>query len=188
MAVQGNLLVASPYTTPLHLLDLRTISKPNQLIAKALTLFKQVRRDYATAPYTESFNWSHIIEALRVLVKEEYAYSWEQQNFYIIVFRSQIPPTTDRTHLATLDRLSHAGATESGGLLKYWFGTPDITGRNLATCVWRSRDDARKGGSGGDHVQAMRETTKLYTEWEVERLTLVIGEGVRHWEIVELPP
>ena len=52
--------------------------------------------------------------------------------------------------------------------------------------VWQSRDDARKGGSGVDHVQAMRETIKLYTEWNVERLSLIIGEGIRHWKIVEL--
>ncbi|MCJ1382137.1 hypothetical protein MMC17_005249 [Xylographa soralifera] len=188
MVVQENLLVVSPYTAPLHLLDLRTISKPNQLLAKALTLFKQVRRDYATAPYTESFNWAHIIEVLRAMVDKECAYSWEQQDFYIIVFRSQLPLATDRTHLAELDKLSHAGATESGGLLKYWFGVPDIDGRNLATCIWRSRDDARKGGSGVDHVRAMRETIKLYTEWNVERLNLTIGEGVRHWKIIELTP
>ncbi|MCJ1433947.1 hypothetical protein MMC27_003312 [Xylographa pallens] len=186
MVVQDNLLIASPYTTPPHLLDLRTISKPNQLLAKALTSFKQVRRDYATAPYAESFNWAHVIEALRVLVDEECAFSWDQQSFYIIVFRSQLPPATDQTHLANLDKLSHAGANQSGGLLKYWFGVPDVNGRNLATCVWRSRDDARKGGSGVDHVQAMRETMKLYTEWNVERLNLIIGKGVCHWEIVEL--
>ena len=134
MVVRDNLLVASPYTAPLHLLDLRTISKPNQLLAKALTSFKQTRHDYATAPYADSFNWAHVIEVLRTLVDEECAYSWEQQSFYIIVFRSQLPPTTDRTHLANLDRLSHAEATESGGLLKYWFGMPDVHGRNLATC------------------------------------------------------
>ena len=134
IAVQDNLLIASPYTTPLHLLDLRTISKPNQLLAKALTSFEQVRHDYATAPYAESFNWAHVIEVLRALVDKECAYSWEQQSFYIIVFRSRLPPATDRTHLANLDRLSHAGATQSGGLLKYWFGVPDVNGRNLATC------------------------------------------------------
>ena len=134
MAVQDNLLIVSPYITPQHLLDLRTISKPNQLLAKALTLFKHIRRDYATAPYAESFNWEDVIEVLRTLVDEDRAYSWQQQSFYIIVFRSQLPPSTERNHLANLDRLSHAEATESGGLLKYWFGMPDRDGRNLATC------------------------------------------------------
>ncbi|MCJ1403592.1 hypothetical protein MMC11_006815 [Xylographa trunciseda] len=184
-AVQDRFLVASPYTTPLHLLNLCTISEPNQLLAKALTSFKQVRHDYATAPYADSFNWTNVIEMLRALVEEERTYTWEQQSFYIIVFRSQLPQATDRTHLADLDRLSHVEATESGGLLKYWFGVPDINGRNLATCIWRSRDDARRGGSGEGHVRAMRETFKLYTEWKVERLNFIIGEGVRDWNIVE---
>ena len=134
MTLQDNLLIVSPYTTALHLLDLGTISEPNRLLAKALTLFKQVRHDYATAPYAESFNWAHVIGFLRTLVEAECTYDWEQQSFYIIVFRSQLPPATDRTHLAKLDRLSHAEAMESGGLLKYWFGVPDANGRNLATC------------------------------------------------------
>ena len=58
----------------------------------------------------------------------------------------------------------------------------------IAIGIWRSRDDACNGGSGAGHTQAMRETIKLYTEWKVERLNLIIGGGVRHWNIVEWAP
>ena len=128
------LLVVSPYTTKSHLLDLSTVSRPNQLLAHALTAMEVIRTDYATALYEEAFNWPNVILKLRTLLQEDSSYKWEKQSFYIVVFRSQIPPSTDRSHLGALDEAAHEEATASGGLLKYWFGTPDSAGRNLATC------------------------------------------------------
>ena len=61
-------------------------------------------------------------------------HQWPHQSFYIVVFRSRIPPTTSRLQLGELDERAHAEAMQSGGLLKYWFGVPDGEGRNLATC------------------------------------------------------
>ena len=130
---KDDLLVNSPYTSPHHLLRLGSIGKPQRLLAKALTAMAPTRDDYATVPYSDAFNWGSVASVLRSLVETE-SYTWKHQSFYIVVFRSQVPPTTDRTHLAALDKRSHAEAMESGGLLKYWFGTPDIDGRNMATC------------------------------------------------------
>ena len=127
-------LVVSPYTSPPHLLDLGTLNQPQRFLAKALTLFSQTREDYATAPYSTSFNWPTVITHLRNLTQQS-SHEWQHQRFYIVVFRSQIPPTTDRLELGELDQRSHAEATKSGGLLKYWFGMPDEDGRNLATCA-----------------------------------------------------
>src|SRR2546430_14201557 len=45
------LLVVSPYTTRPHLLDLRTVNNPCQLLALALTKMVPTREDYATAAY-----------------------------------------------------------------------------------------------------------------------------------------
>ena len=131
----GHHLVVSPYTTLPHLLDLRTLKEPQKLLAKSLTVLHSTREDYATAPYHQSFNWDAVIDQLRSLLDSS-NYQWNRQHFYIVVFRSQIPPTTDRTHLIELDQRSHAEATRSGGLLKYWFGLPDGNGRNLATCTF----------------------------------------------------
>ena len=129
----GHHLIVSPYTTSPHLLDLGTLEEPQRLLAKSLTLLQSTREDYATAAYHQSFNWDAVTDQLKSLL-EFSAYEWKHQHFYIVVFRSQIPPTTDRTHLIELDQRSHAEATKSGGLLKYWFGLPDENGRNLATC------------------------------------------------------
>ena len=129
-------LVNSPYSENCHLLDLGSIKTPQRLLAKALTVMTPIRDDYATAPYPEAFNWGTVFSVLRSLVDIE-RHAWKHQLFYIVVFRSQVPPTTDRSHLAVLDKRSHAEAMESGGLLKYWFGSPDTNGRNLATCNYQ---------------------------------------------------
>ena len=130
----GDHLVVSPYVTIPHLLDLRHLDESPKLLAKALTVLQSVREDYATAPYHLSFNWDAVAGQLKSLL-EISKYQWKRQQFYIVVFRSQLPPTTDRIHLGRLDQKSHAEATKSGGLLKYWFGLPDASGRNLATCT-----------------------------------------------------
>ena len=130
----GSLLQVSPYDDRQHLLDLSDVSYPNQLLAKALKELEATREDYATAAYRESFNWPVVIECLRSLLGVHKDFQWHKQSFFVVVFRSQIPLSTPRSHLMALDRFAHAEATAGGGLLKYWFGEPDDTGRNLATC------------------------------------------------------
>jgi len=179
---EKNLLVVSPYEEEPHLLDLNTLDPAHQLLAKALVCMKNSRDDYATAPYQASFNWPEIVDSLRHLVAAA-NFAWKETAFYIVVFRSQIPPTTVYADLGGLDQPAHAEAMESGGFLKYWFGTPDQNGRNLATCVWRSQDDARAGSVGPAHRKAAGATRTLYTEWKIERLRLLIKDSSRDWEI-----
>lgn len=134
----GDFLAVSPYTTLPHLLDLRPLEGSERLLAKALAVLEPVREDYATSPYAEAFNWDEVIDRLQSLMQlSKSGFEWKHQYFYIVVFRSQIPTTTDRRHLGELDQQSHAEATKSGGLLKYWYGLPDESGRNLATCKTR---------------------------------------------------
>ena len=200
---ERELLVVSPYTSRSHLLDLSTVNLECQLLARALVSMRPVRTDYATAPYDAAFNWSEVVANLgRSLLAEQRRFV--ETRFYIVVFRSQVPRSTDRSKLGVLDELAHEEAMESGGLLKYWFGTPDRNGRNLATCtaadahisysvtlltsvagVWRHREDARLGGAGPGHAKAMQETKALYTEWRVERLSLNISRGAQSWTITK---
>lgn len=128
-------LIVSPYNDEPHLLDLKRLDTPNQLLAKALTIFKPVRDDYATASYTESFNWQAVVDLLRDLALAE-GYRWKRQKFYVVTFRSRLFPNIDQQRLHDLDVHSHREATASGGLLKYWFGTKDGEHRNLATCKY----------------------------------------------------
>lgn len=204
IAISGEeaLLVNSPYTCHPHLLHLESVGKPQRLLAKALTVMAPIRDDYATAPYIDAFNWSSVVSALKSLVVAE-SYEWKHQSYYIVVFRSQVPLSTNRSHLAALDKRSHAEAMESGGLLKYWFGTPDVNGRNMATCkphnqsaylrrnqlstsgIWRDRGDAKRGSIGQGHEEARRATINMYSEWKLERLTLEIGVNVESWTVVD---
>lgn len=133
-----HLLVVSPYTSRPHLLDLNTLNEAQQLLAKSLTVLSSIRADYATTPYIHAFNWPTVFNTLKGLATSS-NHTWQPQSFYIVVFRSRIPPTTSRLQLGELDQRSHAEATKGGGLLKYWFSVPDVDGRNLATCMRSSK-------------------------------------------------
>lgn len=114
---QPRFLQMSPYTEQAHLLDLQTLDEENGLLALALVKMKNTRDDYATAPYLDIFNWTEIIEHLRTLARET-NHHWRETSFYIVAFRSQIPPTTVYADLGVLDKAAHAEATASGGFLK----------------------------------------------------------------------
>ena len=113
----SNFLVVSAYKEHLHLLDLRTLDAPNQLLAKALVCMKNSREDYATADYEKSFNWSEVVDSVREIAAASNI-EWKEAAFYIVVFRSQIPPTTAYSDLGDLDKPAHAEAMKSGGFLK----------------------------------------------------------------------
>ncbi|KAI0594530.1 eukaryotic translation initiation factor 3 subunit-like protein [Biscogniauxia sp. FL1348] len=172
---EEHFLVVSPYTEKAHLLDLRTLDRENALLAQALTHMKCLRDDYATAPYTDTFNWSEIMEELGRLAQQS-GHRWRETSFYVVAFRSQIPPTTAYEDLGALDKAAHAEATASGGFLKYWFGSPDKDGRNLATCLWRSQEDAKKGGVGPGHRRAAAAARDLYSHWKIDRHRLIIRD------------
>lgn len=70
-------------------------------------------------------------------------------------------------------------------MTRYWFGSPDKTGRNLATCVWRNQHDARHGSVGPAHKKATAATRFLYSEWGIERLRLRITDDAEEWKISE---
>lgn len=108
----------SPYSELKHQLDLTTLDYENALLAKALSALDATREDYATAPYTESFNWTGVQARLKQLVSI-YGKPYQDTTFYIVAFRSQIKPSTDYSHLGDLDKAAHLEAVESGGFLKY---------------------------------------------------------------------
>ncbi|KAI1810412.1 hypothetical protein GGS20DRAFT_187927 [Poronia punctata] len=179
-----SLLTVSPYTDREHLLDLRTLDMENAILAQALVHLKSLRADYATAPYVDTFNWEQVVEQVKQIARER-EYRWRNTSFFVVAFRSQIPPTTVYEDLGVLDKAAHAEATASGGFLKYWFGSPDKEGRNLATCVWRSQEDAKKGGVGPAHRRAAMAARDLYSHWKIDRHRFTIHDDVESWEITD---
>ena len=130
-----DLLQASPYSDREHLLDLTALVKPLQLFAEALTAMRWTTPDFATAPYHQAFNWDSIMDIFsRAMRAECPGQTLDSLHFYVIVFRSRVNKHADRQLLGELDKAAHLEAVEGGGLLKYWFGSPNEVGRNLATC------------------------------------------------------
>ena len=135
--------VAAGYTTKrTHLIDLRTLDTCDQLLTKTLSYMSAVRQDYAhcsKARYIDVFNWDTLAATLRDLAVQD-GFTWPlQRRYHIIAFYSQLEPdmeaaTEAKYLLYKLDEASFEEAMEGGGLLKYWFGKPDGSLRNLATC------------------------------------------------------
>ena len=98
--------------------------------------------------------------------------------FYGVVFRSKRAPGSESTNLYQADKLAHEEAVTSGGLLMYFYGSPDPdTGVNLATCVWSSRDDARIASRLPMHRLAVEHARKAYAWFELERYAVVKRQG-----------
>lgn len=194
---QENPVVVSPYLTTPHLLDLRTLDLPSQLLATVLTYLQPLTPSYATTPYPLAFNWSDLLTIrLPRLIKSHppalIDTVWPSRTtttFFAVVFLSTRNPGIDSQLLGELDRESHAEAMASGGLLKYWFGSPDEERRNLATCIWRSPEDAIKGGRGPWHRKARDAAGGMYQIFTFGRMWLRLRrdgvEGVS-WEFEEL--
>ncbi|KAH8159191.1 hypothetical protein CIB48_g9066 [Xylaria polymorpha] len=107
-----DLLVISPYTEREHLLNLKNLDIENAILAQALVHLKCLRSDYATAPYIDTFNWREVVEQVKRLAQQN-EHRWKGSSFFVVAFRSQIPPTTVYEDLGTLDKAAHAEATAS---------------------------------------------------------------------------
>ncbi|KAJ9615149.1 hypothetical protein H2200_001223 [Cladophialophora chaetospira] len=173
-------LTVSPYLEDEHLLDLNSVDTPNRLLALALTELEAATPHYATVRYEDALDWDSLMSNLQSLAARE-GYKWTRNEFYVVEFRSRLKQDIDVDRLFRLDKESHIEATASGGLLKYWYGVPDESRRNLATCLWRSKEDAINGGKGPWHKQARAAIPEMYEQIDVKGLRLVIEDDVRSW-------
>ena len=101
--------------------------------------------------------------------------------FYCIAFYSRVKEAlVNDTKLASLlhyhDEKAHQEANQSGGLLKYWFGSyiDSPTRDNMATCIWNTYEEARRSGRGSEHAIAMKVSAQSYEMWNVRRFILDI--------------
>lgn len=129
----GRWIQASPYEEDCHLTDLEPLDVQSQLLALALMSLRSMDEHYRQNSYEEALNWSEVKRKLQALAADA-GIEWEARKFYVVEFRSTLKESIDVPLLYRLDKQSHQEAAESGGLLKYWYGTPDVKRRNLATC------------------------------------------------------
>jgi hypothetical protein len=116
-------LVQSPYTEPEHQLDLWTLDREGALVARALAALRAVTPAYAQTPYAAAFNWDDVAAKLRELAARDRrdgsgVAGFRESSYYVVAFRSQIPPETEYEDLGLLDKPAHAEAIASGGFLK----------------------------------------------------------------------
>ncbi|KAI5449666.1 hypothetical protein NCC49_004127 [Naganishia albida] len=115
----------------------------------------------------QTFNYPHL-PALPLEVKRKY---------YGVLFRSTRRPGSSSHSLYTADRLAHEEAVASGGLLFYWYGAPDENGDNVATCLWASREDARRASTSARHRVAAGLAKGVYERYELIRYVVERSEG-----------
>ncbi|RSH82748.1 uncharacterized protein EHS24_007742 [Apiotrichum porosum] len=125
---------------------------------QALHYFRPNDAQYAATEYNEAFNWDEL--ALPSNVEREW---------YGVVFRSRRRPESSSLSLYAADRAAHAEAVSNGGLVLYWYGVPDVTGLNLATCIWQSRSHAINAIAGPKHIEAMKQARGAYETYDLER-------------------
>ncbi|TXT15588.1 hypothetical protein VHUM_00091 [Vanrija humicola] len=143
---------------------------------QALHHFHPVDNHYASTEYPEAFNWRDLS------LPEDVEREW-----YVVVFRSRRRPESESLSLYAADRAAHAEAVANGGLILYWYGVPDHTGLNMATCIWQSRKHAVNAISGPKHMEAMKEAAGAYETYNLERWRLqkVLGSTklrLARWE------
>ena len=125
-----------------------------------------------------------------------------EREWYCVVFRSRRKAESSSLSLYQADREAHEEAVKNGGLVMYWYGVPDETGLNLATCIWQrqvvsrglygisannSRRHAIKAISGPKHLLAMRQAAGAYEVYDLERWILRKEAGfaelsLRKWD------
>lgn len=182
----------SPYFESGHLLDLNSLALNYQIISFSLqSLTPMAEGKYAFLAYIDAFNISTIVKLVR-----EYSHMLRYQipktKVYVIAFRSilhkEVQESSEkRQFLADIDKQSHIEANQSGGLLKYWFGTPDnVHGQNLATCWWKSKSDAKAGGSGKAHREGMKKVRDWFVNWKVEEYEFIIDESAQSYSFESL--
>ncbi|WVQ99222.1 hypothetical protein IAU59_006354 [Kwoniella sp. CBS 9459] len=139
---------------------------------QALHHFKPLGEDYASTDYDQAFNWASLTLPKSV-----------SREWYCVVFRSRRKPESANLSLYRADREAHEEAVKNGGLVMYWYGVPDHTGMNLATCIWQSRRHAIKAISGPKHMKAMKETEGAYETYALERWVLSTAVGSKGVEL-----
>ena len=54
--------------------------------------------------------------------------------------------------------------------------------------LWRNAENAKGGGRGPGHQEAMRHTRRMFSEWKVEQRKLVVADDVAAWWFEDLHP
>ncbi|PWY98026.1 hypothetical protein BCV70DRAFT_39334 [Testicularia cyperi] len=117
-----------------------------------------------------SFNWDTLKLPLAA-----------SRTWYGVLFLSVRKADSESVSFYEADRRAHEEAVRSGGLIMYWYGSPNVvTGENLATCIWTSRAAAVEASKLPIHGQAARYARKSYDRYDLIRYKVVKRAGEPH--------
>lgn len=151
-------------------LDLVSPSPPHPLSSTSLSScpFFSSASEQALVQLRRSFNWSSLPPLSLSLEKV----------WYGVLFLSVRKAGSESLSFYEADRLAHEEATQSGGLIVYWYGSPDPTsGTNLATCIWTSRTAAIAASKLPLHKKAARYAAPSYERYDLVRYKIVKHAG-----------
>ncbi|KAI9720982.1 MAG: hypothetical protein M1828_005454 [Chrysothrix sp. TS-e1954] len=132
------------------------------------------KEDFSTESIDLDFNWSELQIP-----------STLQGTLHGVVFRSRRAPGSTSTDLYEADRLAHEEAVNSGGLLMYWYGTPDAAGNNLATCIWTDKESAKVASRLPKHREAVQHAIKAYQSFDLSEFRVEKREGECQFRVLK---
>ncbi|KAI6175363.1 hypothetical protein M3Y97_00680900 [Aphelenchoides bicaudatus] len=176
-----NYSITSPHENESSTTDIAAKSAPHLrpvdfvFAEMALPHLHIITPEYFSTSIEETFNWTEMAERLGA--------EWEG-DWFIVAFRSVRKATACSEALYQADEKAHQEAIESGGLLKYWYGTLNEHRQCLAMCIWSSREFARLAIVKPLHLKAVSLTRQMYESYTLERYSLIKkrGECVFHIE------
>ena len=59
----------------------------------------------------------------------------------------------------------------------YWYGVPSNERKNMATCIWETKDAAHKVVYGGKHQEAITITNDAYDSAEIQEYDISKKKG-----------
>ncbi|KAI9327269.1 hypothetical protein BDR26DRAFT_792408, partial [Obelidium mucronatum] len=133
------------------------------LTERGLPHFHAITENYFHVPLPDCFNWNQVASLLGP--------EWEG-DWYLVAFRSVRKENADSKALYDADALAHSEALESGGLLKYWYGSLNEKRECLAMCIWSSREFARLATRKPYHILAQSLAGRMYESYTLERWSL----------------
>ncbi len=130
-------------------------------------LLHPTRRDYATAPVRDGFDWARCLAGA------------PGGPWFLVVFRSVRRMGADADILTEFDDRAHLEARHSGGLRLYFKGEPTADRECLSLCLWDSAEQAHQALRLPGHQAAVRIAHGMYERFALERHVVVWDAATR---------
>ena len=137
---------------------------PRASLKSASDRIHPVLHHYADKAIEEGFDWSSLDGV-------------PFERLYLVVFRSIRREDADVELLREHDDRAYEEAIRSGGLLRYFKGTPNERRECLSFCLWETREQAVRAAGAPQHGRAAEISYRTYERYDLERYDVLKGDG-----------